>query len=95
MLPLLAAGRRDVANPRQLTGVSQSVIVTQPLPPSIGSLGRVHHPMRGWSCHHVMKVMLDAPGGPAHFELFACDLVIDDGLTAHLMEVIHKIIRRD
>ena len=40
---------------------SQSVSQYQPLPRSIGSLDRVHHPMKGWSCHHVMKVMLAHP----------------------------------
>ena len=34
-------------------------------------------------------------GGRAHFELFACDLVIDDGLTAHLMEVNSPRSRRE
>ena len=32
--------------------LSQSVSHYQPLPRSIGSLGRVHHPMKGWSAFH-------------------------------------------
>ena len=36
--------------------VSQSVSFTQPLAWGIGSLGRAHHPMKGCSCHHAMKV---------------------------------------
>ncbi len=39
-------------------GQHQSVSATQPQPRGMGSLGRAHHPMKGWSCHHVRKVML-------------------------------------
>ena len=36
----------------------------QPLPRGIGSLGRVHHPMKGLCCHHVMNMMLVSPHPP-------------------------------
>ena len=55
---LLEPGRadRDVLGPfyARAAAVSQSVSFTQPLAWGIGSLGRVHHPMKGCSCHHVM-----------------------------------------
>ena len=58
---LLEPGRadRDVLGPfyARAAAVSQSVSFTQPLAWGIGSLGRVHHPMKGCSCHRVMKVI--------------------------------------
>ena len=50
----------DVPLMAKLVQATSQSVFTQPPAWGVGSLGRVHHPMIGWSCHHLMMVMLDA-----------------------------------
>ena len=59
----LDGGRIGIAAQAHL---SQSVSGTQPLPRGVGSVGRAHHPLRGWSRHHLVITMLGARAGARH-----------------------------
>ena len=54
---------------------SQSVSATLTLPRGTGSLGRVHHPMEGWPCHHRMMLPQDAA---RYWDLSTMDVVLYD-----------------